>query len=77
MNYKSLAAHNAACNEIFRQFQDCETEHPYRRLLGYCEHIQQAMIKCIKEQREIRRTESALRRNRLKTEPAQPESGND
>jgi len=26
MNYKSLAAHNAACNEIYRQFQDCEAE---------------------------------------------------
>ncbi|XP_018407492.1 PREDICTED: COX assembly mitochondrial protein 2 homolog isoform X2 [Cyphomyrmex costatus] len=68
MNYKLLAAHNTACNEIFRQFQDCENEHRYRRLLGYCEHIQQAMIKCIKEQREIQRTEnSRLRRNRLET----------
>ncbi|XP_018359202.1 PREDICTED: COX assembly mitochondrial protein 2 homolog [Trachymyrmex cornetzi] len=79
MNYKSLAAHNAACNEIYRQFQDCEAEHPYRRFVGYCEHIHQAMIKCIKEQREIHRAESArFRRNRLKTtEPTQSETSND
>lgn len=59
MNYKSLAAHNSACNWIFREFQDCENEHPYRRFLGYCEHIQRQMKQCIKEQREIRRKESA------------------
>lgn len=26
MSYKSLAVHNAACNWIFRKFQDCEKE---------------------------------------------------
>ncbi|XP_011646683.1 COX assembly mitochondrial protein 2 homolog isoform X2 [Pogonomyrmex barbatus] len=66
MNYKSLAVHNAACNGIFHRFQDCEKEHPYRRFLGYCEHIQREMNACIKEQREIRRREnSKLLRERL------------
>ncbi|KAL6426021.1 hypothetical protein ACFW04_008957 [Cataglyphis niger] len=59
MNYKSLAAHNSACNWIFHKFQDCENEHPYRKYLGYCEQIQKQMKECIKEQREIRRKESA------------------
>ncbi|XP_024886740.1 COX assembly mitochondrial protein 2 homolog [Temnothorax curvispinosus] len=76
MNYRSLATHNAACNEIFYRFQDCENEHPYRRFLGYCEHIQREMHECIKKQREIRRAESAqLRRKRLETgKPAQQET---
>ncbi|KAH0945484.1 hypothetical protein HN011_012035 [Eciton burchellii] len=55
MSYRSLAVHNAACNEIYRKFQDCENEHPYRKFLGYCDQIHKEMIKCIKEQREIRR----------------------
>ncbi|XP_011691711.1 PREDICTED: COX assembly mitochondrial protein 2 homolog [Wasmannia auropunctata] len=69
MSYRSLAAHNAACNEIFRRFQDCENEHPFRKFLGYCDSIQREMNKCIKEQREIRRAESAQRFQRDRLEP--------
>lgn len=77
MNYRSLAAHNAACNWIFYRFQDCENEHPYRRFLGYCDQIQKEMIACMKEQREIRRKNNVRHRGgRLEnTKAAQQESG--
>ncbi|RLU19483.1 hypothetical protein DMN91_008040 [Ooceraea biroi] len=52
---RSLAVHNAECNWIFRKYQDCESEHPYGRFLGYCGQIHKEMIECIKEQRQIRR----------------------
>ncbi|KAL0111256.1 hypothetical protein PUN28_012863 [Cardiocondyla obscurior] len=75
MNYRSLAAHNVACNEIFYRFQDCKNEHPYRRFLGYCEHIQREMIKCMREQREIRRVQSGqLRRKMFEKESGKKES---
>ncbi|XP_043259554.1 UMP-CMP kinase [Colletes gigas] len=48
--YKSLAAHNVACNEIFFKYQDCKYEHPYRKFLGYCNDIEKQMSLCIKGQ---------------------------
>lgn len=78
MNYKSLAAHNAACNWIFRRFQDCENEHPFRKFLGYCEDIQKEMHQCIKEQREIRRNKNLqIRRKTLETEETERKENSD
>lgn len=37
MHYKSLPAHNAACNEIFHRFQDCQNEvMPFEIILCMC-----------------------------------------
>ncbi|KAG7204431.1 hypothetical protein KM043_004870 [Ampulex compressa] len=55
MAYKSLAAHNAACNPAFYAFQDCEKEHPVGRAFGYCTDLLKNVERCIKEQRKIQR----------------------
>lgn len=55
INYKGLALHNSACNEVFHLFQDCENNYPARRFLGKCSEFHKNLQACIKKQREIQR----------------------
>lgn len=56
--YRSLAVHNSACNEIFYKFQDCENEHKFGRFIGYCRDLHRELDSCIREQRKIHREEN-------------------
>lgn len=55
IEYKGLALHNSACNEVFHSFQDCENNHPVARFFGKCSEFHKNLQKCIKNQREIQR----------------------
>ncbi|XP_076380590.1 COX assembly mitochondrial protein 2 homolog isoform X2 [Megalopta genalis] len=53
--YRTLAAHNAPCNEYYYKFQDCQYEHPFGKFFGKCTDFEKQMQVCIRKQLQLNR----------------------
>lgn len=51
----SAHLHSDKCNELIQLLQKCHDDYPFRKLLGYCNHEDAQMLKCLKEERLTRR----------------------
>lgn len=65
MPFSRLAPHNAACNDLYQKFQECEIEHPVGRFAGYCTSVHTQLRNCLKVQRDIRQAENLKKSEEL------------
>ncbi|KAJ8923843.1 hypothetical protein NQ315_010425 [Exocentrus adspersus] len=47
--------HSEKCNELIQLLQQCRKDYPFLRLFGKCSPEYSKMVKCLKEERLIRR----------------------
>ncbi|CAG7717007.1 unnamed protein product [Allacma fusca] len=43
--------HTPECNAIIEALQKCHAEHQFKKFLGFCNDINDSMLKCLKEER--------------------------
>ncbi|CAB3233442.1 unnamed protein product [Arctia plantaginis] len=46
--------HTNECNVFIKKLMDCHSEHPFRKFMGYCNHYDWDMRKCLKAERIAR-----------------------
>jgi len=47
--------HSAECNELIQALHNCHQQHAFRKFVGYCNDANEAMLKCLKKERQERR----------------------
>ncbi|KAF7282703.1 hypothetical protein GWI33_002168 [Rhynchophorus ferrugineus] len=50
--------HTDKCNELITLLRKCHSDHPIKKLFGYCNEADSKMIRCLKEERLARREQN-------------------
>lgn len=65
--------HSAECNELISKLKQCHVDFPVKKLFGYCNEIDSAMVKCLKAERQLRsrlnREKSKVVREKIRSLP--------
>ncbi|CAH1153595.1 unnamed protein product [Phaedon cochleariae] len=54
----SAHLHSEGCNELIRMLNQCHQENPLLRFFGKCNSEDHQMVKCLKEERLLRRKQN-------------------
>jgi COX assembly protein 2 len=60
--------HGPECNALIDALKKCHREHSFLKFVGHCNDINNAMLKCLRKEREVKRKknfEKALDRKRI------------
>ncbi|EFA11101.1 COX assembly mitochondrial protein 2 homolog [Tribolium castaneum] len=58
--------HTAKCNELIEKLRNCHREHTFGKFVGFCNSLDTAVTKCLKEERQRRRQENYDKSQQLK-----------
>jgi len=47
--------HSPECNQLIEALRDCHQQNKFGRFLGFCNDANNAMLKCLKKEREEKR----------------------
>ncbi|CAL1529121.1 unnamed protein product [Lymnaea stagnalis] len=47
--------HTEECNEVIAALKKCHKDNPFKKIFGACNELDQAMTKCLKQERELKR----------------------
>lgn len=62
----SAHLHSDKCNDLIQLLQKCHDEHPFRKFLGYCNHEDAEMLRCLKQERLARRDQNRIKSEEMK-----------
>lgn len=55
----SPSNHSPECNLLIDALKNCHQQHKFRKFVGFCNEANDAMLKCLKQEREQRRKQNA------------------